>query len=901
MFRHLIAFGAASRLLLLGAGLIATSSAQTGNISGTVTDSSQRGALIGARVTVDGVAVTATTDEAGRYLLLHIPNGQAKVIVTYLGLEPETKEVTVTSGATSTLDFALRPASVNQAITVSASPELIGQARALNDQKNSINLINLVASDQIGSFPDPNAAEAAQRIPGIVVQRDQGEGRFILIRGTEPRLSATTINGERIGTTENTSRQIPLDTIPADLMGAIEVAKVLTPDMEADSIGGRVNLITKRAPASRHLALTLGSGFNTLVKRDIKDYNGTYGQRFLDGKLGLIGSANFYQNNRGSQDVEPAYQSTGLASLDLRDYVLTRTRIGGTWDLDYRLGPGSELFFRGIRTQYEDSELRHRFRNLLTNGRLERLLRDRYHDSNQAALMAGGTHTLPRSWLASWRASYSNARLTTPYRLESTFRQTGVTFSPNVTATAIDPSNIQANPQNQNLNSFNFIQMAIQNDRGVERNLSGGFDLAAPARFSARAGGLLKFGLKIRDANRTRDVNSATQTAPAGTAVRFLDSINRDFSPADSFLGGKYREFGREFPDRDRMRSLSRGTSLNTVVAPTGDSGSYRAKERVTGGYVMEEIFLGAKTTLLPGVRFEATATTYGAPQYRLGAPGAVLSRSNFLGGNDYVKVLPGVHLRHELFRDTPLRVSFSRTLARPNYNDLAPFVLQDTTGLTISRGNPDLKVTTSNNFDVSLEHYFQNVGIASAGFFYKNLDNYIYATTVQQTVGSDIYRVTQPVNGSSASLRGLELTLVRQLDFLPSALRGFSTYANYTRVSSSATLARGSSILPGQASHMGNASMSYERKGFSARVSFNYQGRYILAVGGTPADDNWLDNRLQIDFSASQRINKHVRVFIDMLNLGNDPYRVYMGNVRRPIQEETYKIWAITGVKLNF
>jgi TonB-dependent receptor len=876
--------------------------AQTGNISGTVTDSTQRGAVIGAKVTVEGAALNTTTDEAGRYLLLRVPAGTAKVTVTYLGLESETKEVSVSGGSTSALDFALRPASVSQSITVSGSPDLIGQARALNDQKNSINLINLVASDQIGSFPDPNAAEAAQRIPGIVVQRDQGEGRFVLIRGTEPRLSATTINGERIGTTENTSRQIPLDTIPADLMGAIEVAKVLTPDMEADSIGGRVNLITKRAPASRHIALTLGTGFNTLVNRDIKDYNGTYGQRFFDGKLGLIASGNFYENNRGSQDVEPAYQSSGLAALDLRDYILTRTRVGGAWDIDYRLKPGSELFFRGIRTNYEDSELRYRFRNLLTNGRLERLLRDRYHDSSQTALMTGGTHTLPRSWLLSWRASYSNARLTTPYRLESSFRQTGVTFAPNVTATSIDPANIQANPQNQNLNSFNFVQMAIQNDRGVERNLSGGFDFAAPSRFGARTSGLFKFGLKIRDANRTRDVNTATQTVPSGSAaIRFLDSISAEYNPADNFLGGKYREFGREFPDAARMKALSREGRLATVVGATGDAGSYRAKERVTGGYVMEEIFLGERTTLLPGIRFEATDTTYSAPQYRLGASGAVLGRTNSRGSNDYLRVLPGIHLRHELFRDTPLRVSFSRTLARPNYSDLAPFVLQDTTALTISRGNPDLQVTTSNNFDVSLEHYFQNVGIASVGFFYKNLDNYIYATTSQQTIGSDIYRINQPVNGDSARVYGWEFTLVRQLDFLPSALRGFSTYANYTRVTSDATLARGNSILPGQAKNMGNASLSYERKGFSARLSFNYQGRYLLAVAGAPADDNWLDNRLQTDFSASQRINKHVRVFIDMLNLGNAPYRVYQGFANRPIQEETYKIWAITGIKLDF
>jgi TonB-dependent receptor len=875
--------------------------AQTGNISGTVTDSSRQGSLVGALVKAEGQGRTTSTDAAGRYLMLAVPAGTVKVTVSYLGLESVTHEVTVQGGSTATLDFALAPAEVTTSLTVMSDSDLVGQARALNDQQNSINLVNLVSSDQIGSFPDPNAAEATQRIPGIVVQRDQGEGRYVLIRGTEPRLSATTINGMRIGTTENTSRQIPLDTIPADLMGAIEVTKVLTPDMEADSIGGQVNLITKRAPASRHLALTLASGFNTLVKDDIKDYNGTYGQRLFDNKLGFIASGNFYQNNRGSQDLEGAYSNLILTSLDLRDYVLTRTRKGGAWDVDYKLAPGSGLFLRGLRTEYEDSELRHRLRDLISNGRVERLLRDRYHDSNQTAVSAGGTHTLPGSWLLSWVGGYSRAVLDTPYRLESTFRQTGVTFAPNTTTVAIDPSNIQANPQNQNLNSFNFIQNAIQNDGGAERNLSGRFDLSAPSRFGVKSGGILKFGLNIRDENRTRDVNTISQSPPSGATIKLLDNITPDYAPADNYLGGKYSEFGSAFPDVMKMRALSHGGTLPTVVSPTGDSGSYRAKERVTGGYVMDEIYLGEHTTLLPGIRFEATDTTYSAPQYILNASGAVQLRTIFAGQNDYLNVMPGIHLRHQLFHDTPLRISFSRTLARPNYSDLAPFVLQDPTALTVSKGNPNLKVTTSNNVDISLEHYFQNVGIASAGFFYKRLGDYIYTTTLQQNIGSDLYRITQPVNGDTANLYGVELTLVRQLDFLPAPLRGFSTYANFTHVHSDAKLPRGNFILPSQAETMGNASMAYDRKGFSARISFNYQGKYILAIGGTPADDNWLDNRLEIDFSASQRINRHLRVFIDMLNLGNDPYRVYIGDSSHSIQEERYKIWAIAGLKLDF
>src|SRR5262249_35645500 len=193
-------------------------------------------------------------------------------------------------------------------------------------------------------------------------------------------------------------------------------------------------------------------------------------------------------------------------------------------------------------------------------------------------------------------------------------------------------------------------------------------------------------------------------------------------------------------------------------------------------------------------------------------------------------------------------------------------------------------------------------VGIVSGGFFYKRLNDYAYSNTLQQTIGADLYRVTQPVNGDKANLYGVELSLNRQLNFLPGFLKGFNVYANYTHVHSDSILPRGDFILPSQASDMGNASLAYQRKGFSSRVSFNFQGRLPLAIGSTVNDDNWLDNRLQIDFSASQQFGKHVKVFIDLLNLGNEPYRVYLGATpNRPIQEERYKIWAITGVKLNF
>jgi len=181
-------------------------------------------------------------------------------------------------------------------------------------------------------------------------------------------------------------------------------------------------------------------------------------------------------------------------------------------------------------------------------------------------------------------------------------------------------------------------------------------------------------------------------------------------------------------------------------------------------------------------------------------------------------------------------------------------------------------------------------------------LADYIFSSTSLESVGSDVYRVTQPINGDTARLYGLEFTLVRQLDFLPGFLKDFDVYANYTHVHSNANLPRGEFLLPSQAANMGNASIGYQRKGFWSRLSLNFQGQLPLAIGSTVNDDNWLDHRVEVDFSASQRIGKHVKVFVDLLNLANQPYRVYLGvTPDRAIQEERYKMWAVMGVKLNF
>ena len=213
-------------------------------------DAATSAPLPGATVTVDGTPSRATTGRDGRFQIPGVPAGDRRLTVTYLGHDTTSTSILVTASGVVTVEVLLRETvTVREAITVSGGPILEGQARALNQQHTSPNIVNVISSDQIGQFPDVNAAEATQRIPGVTIERDQGEGRYVAIRGTEPRLNSMLINGERIPSPEGDIRTVALDVVPTDLLESIEVTKGLTPDMDADAIGGAVNLITKSAPA----------------------------------------------------------------------------------------------------------------------------------------------------------------------------------------------------------------------------------------------------------------------------------------------------------------------------------------------------------------------------------------------------------------------------------------------------------------------------------------------------------------------------------------------------------------------------------------------------------------------------------------------------------------------------
>src|SRR2546426_168692 len=345
--------------------------AGTGVLVGSVHDSAN-GAISAARVDVPGTAVGRVPRADGSFRRVNTPAGPRTVVVHRLGFAPDSARVEISAGGTVVHNFVPAPAAVNLAnIVVRASPRMAEtKAGALAVEQNAPNIVSALSGDEIRSLPNFNAAEAAGRIPGISLERDEGEGKFVQVRGTEPRLSNVTINGVHVPGTE-ASRIAKLDDVPSDLLASIEVSKTPTANREADGIGGSVTLGTKTAEDAPRGYVAGQYGQTALAGRNTYQggfaYGGRYGQ---DGRLGFLLGGSADRNNRAIDDIEPAWGVFGGTAApqewsmrdyrygpqewSMRDYRYGRERYGLGGDLDYRFNANSQLYVKGLWTQFNN-------------------------------------------------------------------------------------------------------------------------------------------------------------------------------------------------------------------------------------------------------------------------------------------------------------------------------------------------------------------------------------------------------------------------------------------------------------------------------------------------------------------------------------------------------------------
>jgi TonB-dependent receptor len=873
-----------------------------GVIEGRVVDATTGNPLPGATVFVTGSAAQASTNRDGVFLIAGVPAGDRSVVVMYLGRQDEVIETKVVAGATQRLEVKMRMVAFEEAVTVTAEALILeSQERALNQQKAAPNITNIVAADQIGSFPDRNAAETTQRIPGVSITKDQGEGRYVNIRGTEPRLNAMMIDGQRIPSPDPLLRQVAVDVVPSELLQSIEVSKALTPDMDGDSIGGSVNLVMKQAPEKLRLFGSVGGGYNEMLSSyRNNNYSFTGGRRFDGGKMGLIVSGSGSETTRGNQDMEVVYTPTlTLNELNPRWYQVHRKRVGFTGAYDVKPNNDATFTVRGVFNRFiDDHENRQRVRYAVANRRIDRELRDRTHIERISSLSFTGQQILNGSTTIDYQLLGAYSDQNDPLTMTTVFRHANINFLPNVTATSIDPDNIQANPQNEVLGNYNFNSQLRAVNFSMDRDIVGMVNVRRPLSSSTSATSLLKVGFKMRDKAKGRNRNEVTYTTPS--TLKLTDFIETGFD-LPPYLDGRYNL--EPYTSQSAVEGILSRAPFTGAVNHARDAENFDGTERTYAGYAMAEIYAGQKLFLLPGLRYEYTTDDFTGRNIRFGTGGAWLGSDPIQSKANYGVPMPAFHVKYAATPNTNVRFAVTRTIARPNYSDVLATRSQDDTALIVVVGNPDLHPTKAWNLDGLFEHYFKSVGVVSGGVFYKKLTDYIYTFTLQQQINGTQYQVTQPLNGDAATVAGFEVALQNQLRFLPSPFDGIGIYGNYTFSDSTAHFPQhsGDSTLPGQSRHVGNLAASYEKAGFVGRVSVNFHGSYIDVVGADNTQDRFYDTNKQLDASITQKLTRNFRAYVNVLNLNDSLLRYYQSVTERVLQEEHYHWWTEFGIKVEF
>ncbi|KAA5840377.1 TonB-dependent receptor [Pseudomonas chlororaphis] len=790
--------------------------------------------------------------------------------------------------------------------------EVVGQAasidQALKEQRSADSIKSVVHADGVAQLPDENVAEAAQRLPGISVERDQGEGRFVSVRGLGPDLNSVTINGTLVPAPESERRAVALDVLPSELVQSLSVIKTLTPDMDANSLGGTVDVQSLSAFDHKGLFYTgsTEASYDRNTHQTSPKFSGAVSDRFSLGdgidNFGVAAALSWQKRDFGSDNVETGgawdfEQGAKLQEFELRDYDISRERAGGGLNFDYKPDGLSSYYLRTLYSRYKDSETRNaaslEFAEPQAAGELgdaegKRKLKQREETQEIQSYVFGGERMFGL-WTLSGQAGYSRSSEDSPGHIANAVFEGNDDFAdsgfydkdkprPIVGQGFYDPANF----------SLDKVEWEKQRTTDTEKNLR--LDLARDYDLSGYAS-QVKFGGKVSRRNKDNDLD----------AWVYKDFDELGFSDEqlnlDRFRKGSvdYR-LGRFGPGisggsiKQLIGGLDRDAFFDETESRVND---FKIREDINAGYLMNTVDID-DWRFIAGLRYEGTefeAKGTGATD------GAFQSTET---KRRYHHWLPGLHARYQLDKNTQVRAAWTKAVVRPTFGQLAPgFVIDDDEA---SFGNPDLKPLESSNLDLGIEHFMGRAGTVSAFVFYKDIKNFVYNTDLAGTgAWTDFAEAHTFANGDSAKLYGLELAYSQKFDWLPAPWNGLLLGANATFSRSDAEIKgfdaasgvnRKRSIdLPDQSDTVGNLMLGWENDKLSLRLSANYKSDYLyeLASINDKAHDLHVDAQTFVDFSARYSLTKSLQLSFEAQNLTDEPYFVYTGHRSYNGQYEEY------------
>lgn len=805
---------------------------------------------------------------------------------------------------------------------------------ATETKRQAVNLVDVATADSVGRFPDENVAAALARLPGVAVQLDQGQARYIQVRGAPNRWTSVSIDGlPQTGTDEGGGeRAFRFDAVPAVLLQQLVVNKTLTPDITAEAITALVDLQTFSPidDGKAGFGVTGDAGYGLMSLGEGQQRSGSLRVSWTNDRVGFALGGSHYLRDQVTDNREAGYDANGIPiDIDIRNYELRRQNNGLFGAFEFRPSNDLKFFVTGIFTEFRDREERHAYEI----------------EIGEAA--ARGTRGL-------LTGSLDNVSITTNYN-------DGLYINQNYIGSAgfdwqTDEAGLKGiigYTRTENTTDLPLIQSSI-------RGVSVDYDRTADARFpvvrlfrTVNTAGVFSRGaeltaIPITEQNLPRTVlipivQGVTSDAYSGRLDGWkqlgdvklsggLYATKRDISGNNIGIGGVVslaatgfnpngfatdRAWDTQFPlgvsinyvDTKAMnRSLQEALARNNInpanfVLPTS---FYDQEERIYAGYVMAQWNSGP-LQVVAGVRAE---------QYEIDNAGTVLVgavRTPLAVSQDFFDLFPSLNIRYEATDKLVLRLGGQRGVSRPAYAAIRVGASISDTAATISGGNPFLTPEYTWGLDVSAEYYFASNGIASVTGFHRWVEDVLYQS--QQRVGSDLYDsngidrsnylLGSTFNGESGKLYGVEFNIETQFDFLPGALAGFGVQGNLTLLGGDfdARNAAGqieTFAFQGLSDTVLNASVFYEYAGLSLRVAYQKRSDFLDTLGGLGAGE-FRQGFENLDVTARYAITPNITLFADLANLTDETYVAYEGSPATPSEVERIGERYLFGVRFNF
>lgn len=817
--------------------------------------------------------------------------------------------------------------------------------RAIEAKRQAITILDVAAADDIGQLPDRNVAEVVERLPGVGVQYDQGEGRYVAVRGIPSDLNNYTVNGFELGNPDGNTRRLPLDVVSGQLLNRIELVKAKTADLDGQGIGGSINLVTQTAfdYADPFVITASGQvGYQTLNEKTPYRGDASIGGRFgPDEQFGiLIGGSYSYRDFQSfglfPDDWAPAANTVrgGLPiNIKYTDYQLERERIGGVGSFDWRPSDTTHLYIRGLYSRFTENEYRQRYRldfataaqraagtvtvnpdgltgvSTVTEQRSD--LRLEYKEKSVLVGMIGGK-TEVDDWTFDYGLARSHNEVIEPNQLWQ-FRGNPGTVDFDFTdklytavpRTPLTPAGLQ------------FRQYTEQDESGDEYIWTGRADVTR--KLALGEASFIKLGGKYRATEKDFDSNNTVLTRGPNAATRFtLGQFNLQGADVISF------------PRKGRGYLITPVIDAGAITAFTDDTANARffvldattsranatlldldLDEKIAAGYIMANLDFGS-IQITPGLRVERTDLTIRGFQLENGTDVVPVT-----GKRKYTDWLPSLMIKITPSDDTVFRLAYTRSVGRPNYSDLTPggSVSYEDNGDgtfdgSVSLGSAGLDPYVADALDASAEWYFARGGLLSAGVFAKFIKNPIYTNSFTLTDvsfgGRDYARLdfSQKANGTSADIIGLELAYRQQFEFLPGLLSGLGMEANATFIDSNLKVPGRAdpAAFPEQSELLFGAQLFYQKGPIEASIAYHHTGRALIALGGATLTDQYNDDLRRLDAKATFAVTENIRVFFEAQNLTDEPTRQYQSERRDwVIQNERYGRTFYAGASVRF